>query len=180
MMRPPFDRAERHPVIAPAPAESRIAVFVSGLDDIPSGRAAVALANALHRRGHGLDIVAPMGGGPLRTALLPGIGQIDLAKRHTATSVLALARIVAERRPAGLIGSGADAGLVALAAARLSRCGTPVAVLEDAPSPSEQRLRRFLLSRLQPCAAVPLSSVNVDPEEATRIVLTVFGLPDVA
>ena len=163
---------------APAPPKFHLAVFASGLDDTPSGRAAVALANALHRQGHGLDVVAPMGGGRLRAALHPGIGQIDLGKRHTGTSVLALARIVAERRPAGLIGAGSDAGLVALAAAWLARRGTPVAMLEDAPPPNGG-LRRALQGWLHPRASAVVRGAT-DPDEAVRIFLTACGLPEPA
>ncbi|WP_174437164.1 hypothetical protein, partial [Azospirillum formosense] len=155
----------------------RLAVFVSGLDDTPAGRAAVGLAGALRRRGYGLDVMAPMGGGSLRAVLHPCIGQIDLAKRHTGTSVLALARIVAERRPAGLIGVGEDAGLVALGAVRLARQGTPVAVLEDSPL-SDGGLRRALRRWLHPRAAAVVSGAT-EPEEAARFILTAFGFPDV-
>lgn len=111
----------------PAP---RLAVFVPDLKDGPAQRAMVALANGAVRRGFAVDVVAPMGGGPLRARLDKGVGQIDLAKRHTATSVLALARILAERRPAALVSAGAVANVVALAAALLARQGTPVVVAE--------------------------------------------------
>nr|WP_246472327.1 hypothetical protein [Azospirillum tabaci] len=146
------------------------------MDDTPAGRAAVALADALRRRGYALDVVAPMGGGTLRAALHPGIGQIDLAKRHTVTSVLALARIVAERRPAGLVGVGSDPGLVALAAARLARQTTPAAVLEDMP-PSDGGLRRALRKWLHPQAAAVVSGA-LEPEEAARLILTAFAIPN--
>ncbi|AWJ82803.1 hypothetical protein TSH58p_04270 [Azospirillum sp. TSH58] len=154
----------------------RLALFVSGLDDTPAGRAAVALAEALRRRGCGLDVVAPMGGGTLRAALHTGIGQIDLAKRHTAGSVLALARIVAERRPVGLVGVGSDAGLVALGAVRLARQGTPAAVLEEPPT-SDGVLRRALRGWLHPRAAAVLHG-GADPEAAARSLLAAFGLPE--
>jgi len=83
----------------PCATAFRIAVFVPDLNDRPDRRAAVALAHALHAQGHPVDLVAPMGGGALRAGLDPAIGQIDLAKRHAATSPLALARCLAERRP---------------------------------------------------------------------------------
>ncbi|MDQ2102614.1 hypothetical protein [Azospirillum isscasi] len=182
-MMPPLSTVPDAPAVnASAPPESRIAVFVSGLDDTPSGRAAVALANALHRRTQALDVVAPMGGGPLRAALHPGIGQIDLAKRHTATSILALARIVAERRPAGLVGAGSDAGLAALAAARLAGRDTPVAVpvavLDDSPPP-QGGLRRALRGWLHPRASA-ISDGATTPEEAARLFLAAFGFPEPA
>ncbi|MBK3735247.1 hypothetical protein GAY29_19475 [Azospirillum brasilense] len=166
---------------SPSLPPPRLAVFVSGLDDSPVGRAAGGVANAVQRWGYGLDVIAPMGGGPLRAALHPGIGQIDLAKRHTGTSVLALSRIVAERRPAGLVGVGSDAGLVALAAARLARQGTPTAVLETALPPGGA-LRRALRGWLHPRAAIVLSGAvtnpETDPEAAARLVLTAFGFPE--
>nr|WP_247884401.1 glycosyltransferase family 4 protein [Azospirillum sp. OGB3] len=146
------------------------------MDDTPAGRAAVSLAHALQRRGYGLDVVAPMGGGPLRAALHPGIGQIDLAKRHTNTSVLALARILAERRPSGLVGVGNDAGLVALAAVRLARQGTPTAVLEDTQR-SDSRLQRALGRWLHPRASM-VSPLFMDPGEAAPLILAAFGLRD--
>ena len=178
-MMPPLSTMPNAPSVnTTAQPTFRLAVFVSGLDDTPSGRTAVALANALYRRGHELDMVAPMGGGRLRAALHPGIGQIDLAKRHTGASVLALARIVAERRPAGLIGAGMDAGLVALAAARLARRGTPVAILEDV-QPPDGWLRRALRGWLHPRASAVVRGAT-DPDEAARIFLTTCGLTELA
>ncbi|CAO3374713.1 hypothetical protein [Azospirillum argentinense] len=175
---PPLSTASAAPSVnASSLPPPRLAVFVSGLDDTPAGHAAVGLAHALQRRGYGLDVVAPMGGGPLRAALHPGIGQIDLAKRHTGTAVLALARIVAERRPAGLVGVGTDAGLVALAAARLARQGTPAAVLEDTAPPGDG-VRRALRGWLHPRAAAVADGAATDPEAAARLFLAAFGLPE--
>lgn len=85
------------PSLTPAPLA--IALFLPDLADRPDRRAAVDLAHGLLRTGSAVDVVAPMGGGPLRAALDPAIGQIDLAKRHAATSALALARAVSERQP---------------------------------------------------------------------------------
>ncbi|MBP2226922.1 hypothetical protein J2847_000189 [Azospirillum agricola] len=103
----------------------RVAVFVPDLSDAPDRRAAVAIAHALHRDGHPVDLVAPMGGGALRATLDPAIGQIDLAKRHAATSPLALARCLAERRPA-VLAVPASVAWIARLAVRLARSRTPV------------------------------------------------------
>lgn len=107
-------------MIAPPPPSARVAVFVPDLSDAPGRAAAVTLANALLAAGHPVDVVAPMGGGALRAGLDPGIGQIDLAKRHAATSPLALARYAAERRPALLAAPMSVAWVVRLAL-RLAR-----------------------------------------------------------
>ncbi|MBP2314537.1 glycosyltransferase [Azospirillum soli] len=127
----------------------RFAVFVPNLEEGPAQRALVALANGLRRRGFAVDVVAPMGGGALRAGLDPAIGQIDLAKRHTATSALALARILAERQPAALVAAGATANVVALAAAILARQGTPVVIAEngEAAGGLVDALRRRLYPR---------------------------------
>jgi hypothetical protein len=85
------------PSLTPAPLA--VALFLPDLDDRPDRRSAVDLAHGLLRVGIAVDLVAPMGGGPLRAALDPAVGQIDLAKRHAATSALALARVMAERQP---------------------------------------------------------------------------------
>jgi len=108
----------------------RVAVFVPDLIDRPDRRAAVALAHALRALGHSVDLVAPMGGGPLRATLDPAIGQIDLAKRHAATSPLALARCLAERRPA-VLAAPRSVFRVARLAVRLARAGTRAVVLGD-------------------------------------------------
>ncbi|MCW2237054.1 hypothetical protein [Azospirillum canadense] len=156
----------------PAP---RLALFVPNLDDHPPQHAMVVLANHLHGRGIAIDVVAPMGGGPLRTALRRGIGQIDLAKRHTRTSVLALARILAERRPAGLLAPGGDAGLVAVAAAMLSHTGTRVVLIGRASD--EDGGMRALLSRfLLPRAAARLEGSGDSYDLAERC-LGALGLP---
>lgn len=82
------------------PAPLAVILFQPDLADRPDRRSAIDLAHRLLRTGAAVDVVAPMGGGPLRAALDPAAGQIDLAKRHAATSPLALARVVAERQPA--------------------------------------------------------------------------------
>ncbi|MBP2303453.1 hypothetical protein [Azospirillum picis] len=115
----------------PPPAPSvRIALFLPDLDDRPGRRAAVDLAGRLLEAGLAVDAVAPMGGGALRAALDPAIGQIDLAKRHAATSVLALARVVAERRPA-VLAVPREAAWIAKLAGRLARTGVAVVTLAD-------------------------------------------------
>ena len=136
----------------------RLAVFVPNLEDGPVQRVMVALANALRRRGYAVDVVAPMGGGALRAGLHPDIGQIDLAKRHTATSALALARILAERRPAALVAAGTTANVAALAAAVLSRQGTPVVIAEDGAAAGG--LVEALQRRLYPRAAAIIEGLD--------------------
>lgn len=136
----------------------RLAVFVSNLEDGSVQRVMVALANALRRRGYAVDVVAPMGGGALRAELDPNIGQIDLAKRHTATSALALARILAERRPAALVAAGTTANVAALAAAVLSRQGTPVVIAEDGAAAGG--LVEALQRRLYPRAAAIIEGLD--------------------
>lgn len=160
----------------PAP---RLALFVPNLNDQPPRRVLVALANHLHGRGFAVDVVAPMGGGPLRTALSGGIGQIDLAKRHTRTSVLALARILAERRPAGLLAPGDDAGLVAVAAAMLSRSGTPVVLVGSDSNGEAGRMRALLGRLLRPRAAAVLRDAG-DPQALAERCLGALGLPPAA
>ncbi len=110
----------------------RVALFTPDLTDRADRRAVVALAHALVQAGHPVDLAAPMGGGALRAALDPAIGQIDLAKRHAATSPLALARCLAERRPA-VLAAPASVFWVARLAARLARSpARTVALAADA------------------------------------------------
>lgn len=103
----------------------RLMIFAPHLRDEPPLRRLVALANALVGAGVAVDLVSPMGGGPLRATLDPRVGQIDLAKRHVATSMLALARVLSERRPVGLVAAAAT-GWVATGAAVLARTGVMV------------------------------------------------------
>ncbi|MFD1624420.1 hypothetical protein [Azospirillum griseum] len=98
----------------------RIALFTADLTDRPDRRALVALAHALADLGHPVDLVAPMGGGSLRAGLDPAIGQIDLCNRWAATSAFALARCVAERRPA-VLAVPVSVAWVARLAVRLAR-----------------------------------------------------------
>ncbi|CAO3423035.1 hypothetical protein [Azospirillum endophyticum] len=115
------------PSITPAPLA--IALFLPDLVDRPDRRSAVELAHGLLRAGAAVDVVAPMGGGPLRAALDPAIGQIDLAKRHAATSALALARVLAERRPA-LLATPRNVAWVGRLALWLARSGARQVVLD--------------------------------------------------
>lgn len=115
------------PSLAAAPL--RIALFLPDLDDRPDRLAAVGLAHDLLRDGAAVDVVAPTGGGSLRAALDPAIGQIGLGKRHAATSVLALARVVAERQP-GLLAVPREAAWVGRLALRLARSGATLVLLD--------------------------------------------------
>ncbi|PWC82064.1 hypothetical protein TSH100_25360 [Azospirillum sp. TSH100] len=105
-----------------------IALFLPDLTSRPDRRAAVDLAHGLLHAGAAVDVVAPMGGGPLRASLDPAIGQIDLAKRHAATSALALARVVSERRPA-LLAMPREVAWVGRVALMLARSVAKLVVL---------------------------------------------------
>lgn len=111
------------------PAPNAVALFLPDLKDRLDRRSAVDLAHGLLRAGVAVDVVAPMGGGPLRAALDPAVGQIDLAKRHAATSPLALARVLAERQPS-LLAIPREVAWVGRLALRLARGGAPLVVLE--------------------------------------------------
>ena len=115
------------PSLIPAPLA--VALFLSDLEDRPDRRSAVDLAHGLLRAGVAVDVVAPMGGGPLRAALNPAVGQIDLAKRHAATSALALARVMAERQPA-LLATPREVAWVGRLALRLARSEARLVALE--------------------------------------------------
>lgn len=109
----------------------RVALFVPDLAEAPGRADAVALANRLPGEGFAVDLIAPRGGGPLRAGLDPTVGQIDLAHRHAATAALALARIVAERRPAilAVLSPVVRVGRLALL---LARSGAALVVVTDA------------------------------------------------
>lgn len=111
------------------PASLTVVLFLPDLADRPDRRSAIDLAHGLLRAGVAVDVAAPMGGGPLRAALDPDIGQIDLAKRHAATSALALARMVAERRPA-LLAIPREVAWVGRLALTLARSNARLVVLE--------------------------------------------------
>ncbi|KAA0593505.1 hypothetical protein J2848_000673 [Azospirillum lipoferum] len=114
------------PSLTPAPLS--IALFLPDLADRPDRRAAVDLAHGVLHAGVAVDVVAPMGGGPLRATLDPAIGQIDLAKRHAATSALALARVVSERQPT-LLAIPQEVAWVGQLALRLARSDARLIVL---------------------------------------------------
>ncbi|GLR78644.1 hypothetical protein HUE56_17630 [Azospirillum oryzae] len=115
------------PSLAPAPLA--ITLFLPDLEDRPDRRSTVDLAHGLLRAGVAVDVVVPMGGGPLRAALNPAVGQIDLAKRHAATSALALARVIAERQPS-LLALPRDVSWVGRLALWLGRSDARLVVLE--------------------------------------------------
>ena len=115
------------PSITPAPLV--VTLFLPDLADRPDRRSAIALAHGLLRAGAAVAVVAPMGGGPLRAALAPAIGQIDLAKRHAATSALALARMLAERRPS-LLATPREVAWVGRLSLWLARSSARLVVLE--------------------------------------------------
>ncbi len=115
------------PSLTPAPLA--VTLFLPDLADRPDRRSAVDLAHRLLRAGVAVDVVAPMGGGPLRAALNPAVGQIDLAKCHAATSALALARVMAERQPS-LLALPREVAWVGRLARWLGRSDARLVVLE--------------------------------------------------
>lgn len=104
----------------------RLALFLPDLDQQPGRPALISLANAALDDGWSVDVMAPMGGGVLRSTLDRRIGQIDLNRRHVTSSLGTLARALAERRP-NLVIAGEDwPGLIAACALRLARQRSPL------------------------------------------------------
>ena len=132
----------------------RLAFFLPDLDRQAGRSALVDVANHAVDHCWAVDVMAPMGGGVLRGTLDLRIGQIDLNRRHVATSLGTLARALAERRPHLLIAADEWPGVIAACSLRLARQPIPLWVMTescdgDASALTGEQIRyRRWLSRL--------------------------------
>jgi glycosyltransferase involved in cell wall biosynthesis len=105
-----------------------IAFFLPSLHGGGAERVIVNLIQGIAERGLPVDLVLSAAAGTYLDQLPPAVRLVDLRARRTLGSIGPLTGYLRRERPRVLISSMSHVNLVALWAARLARCGTPVVV----------------------------------------------------
>jgi glycosyltransferase involved in cell wall biosynthesis len=118
---------------------ARIALFLPLLGVGGAERVFFRLARGFAQRGHEVDLVLANATGPLRGEVPAEANLINLGASRVLWSIPRLARYLRERRPHALLATIAHANLAAIAAKRLARVSTLVAIREASTSKAERR-----------------------------------------
>ncbi|MET0090967.1 MAG: glycosyltransferase [Candidatus Thiodiazotropha sp.] len=143
----------------PEHAAPDLAVLVSFSGEGGVERMILNLVNALAEQGVRLDLLLIKTRSKHLEALHPSINRIDLGSRHTATSLLPLARYLKRVKPPALLAAKDRAGRIAVLARSLAgppstrlvmRLGTNLTAALAHKSPWRMRLRRLPIRLLYP------------------------------
>jgi glycosyltransferase involved in cell wall biosynthesis len=143
-------------VEAPAP----LALFLPTLDDGGAERVMLQLGACFSARGHAVDLVLAIPGGPLESQIPPGLRVVNLAARRTTRALPALVQYLRRERPAALLSTLEHSNILAVWASWLSRTGARIVLREaNVLLPREQmrgmrpHLLRALMRRFYSSAA---------------------------
>ncbi|MET0029439.1 MAG: glycosyltransferase [Candidatus Thiodiazotropha sp.] len=143
----------------PEHAAPDLAVLVSFSGEGGVERMILNLVNALAEQGVRLDLLLIKTRSKHLETLHPSINRIDLGSRHTATSLLPLARYLKRVKPPALLAAKDRAGRIAVLARSLAgtpstrlvmRLGTNLTAALAHKSPWRMRLRRLPIRLLYP------------------------------
>jgi glycosyltransferase involved in cell wall biosynthesis len=122
-----FDRMTDASVVA---GPARLALFLPMLEDGGAERVMLQLAASFARRGHDVDLVVAVAGGPLDSQVPPGVRVVELGARRALAALPSLARYLSRERPRALLSTLEHANIMAVWAARLARTDARVVLRE--------------------------------------------------
>jgi glycosyltransferase involved in cell wall biosynthesis len=162
-------------------SQAPIAFFLPSVRAGGAQRVIVNLAQGIAERGLPVDVVLAVAEGAFLSQLPPAVRVVDLGAGRLLRSLGPLAAYLRRTRPRVLVSSISHANLIALWAARLARCSTPVVVTEHTTvslanvpgSRLAERLGPYLVRSFYPWAA---SVVAVSRGAADDLARTT-GLP---
>ncbi len=139
--------------------DTRIALFLPRLDDGGAERVMLQLCKGFAARGHDVDLVVAVPGGPLESQVPTVARRIDLGAKRNVAALPAFVRYLRRERPAALLSTLEYGNILAVWAAKLARVKTRV-VLREAnvllPQDQMRGLRphaeRALMRRFYPMA----------------------------
>ncbi len=144
-----------------------LALFLPTLDDGGAERVMLQLASAFSARGHAVDLVLGIPGGPLTSQIPAGPRVVDLAARRTTAALPAFVRYLRRERPRALLSTLEHANVLSVWAARLSLTGTRVVLREanvllprDQMHGLQPHLLRALMRGFYPLAAAIVAVSN--------------------
>ena len=84
-------------------AESPLALFLPRLEDGGAERVMLQLCAGFTKRGHSVDLVVAIPGGPLEKRIPEGIRVVDLAMKRSIAALPALAAYLRRERPSAIL-----------------------------------------------------------------------------
>jgi glycosyltransferase involved in cell wall biosynthesis len=148
---------ERRPTFPPPVAPGRpprLALFLPTLDDGGAERVILQLGDSFAARGHAVDLVVGIPGGPLDSEIPPTVRVVELGAPRTLRALPALVRYLRRERPPTLLSTLEHSNLLAVWARRLSGVPTRVVLREAsvvlpfaALKGARQRVQRAFMRR---------------------------------
>ncbi len=114
----------------PVGSNERLALFLPTLDDGGAERVMLQLAASFSARGHAVDLVVAIPGGPLEGQVPSGPRPVSLNASRTVLALPALIRYLRRERPAALLSTLEHANVLAIGAAAFARTGIPIVLRE--------------------------------------------------
>jgi glycosyltransferase involved in cell wall biosynthesis len=111
-------------------AGTRLALFLPTLDDGGAERVMLSLGEGFAARGHAVDLVVAIAGGPLDAQVPRSVRVVDLGARRTIAALPALVRYLRRERPSALLSTLEHANILAVSAGLLARSGTRIVLRE--------------------------------------------------
>ena len=114
----------------PVGSNERMALFLPTLDDGGAERVMLQLAASFSARGHSVDLVVAIPGGPLDAQVPPGPRVVSLDASRTILALPALIRYLRRERPIALLSTLEHANVLAVSAGAFARAGIPIVLRE--------------------------------------------------
>jgi glycosyltransferase involved in cell wall biosynthesis len=114
----------------PLTNQTRLALFLPKLDDGGAENVMLQLCASFRARGHEVDLVVGVPGGPLEFKIPSEVNVVNLAARRTASAFPALIGYLRRHRPAALLSTLEHSNVLAAWAAFLARTRTRVVLRE--------------------------------------------------
>jgi glycosyltransferase involved in cell wall biosynthesis len=159
----------------------RLALFLPTLDDGGAERVMLQLASSFTARGHAVDLVLAIPGGPLESQVPPGLRVVDLAAPRTMKALPALVQYLRREKPAALLSTLEHSNILAVWAGWLSRMRTRIVLREaNVLLPNDQmhglrpRLLRALMRRFYRSA----SAIVAVSESVAQSLTSGLGIPE--
>jgi glycosyltransferase involved in cell wall biosynthesis len=116
--------------MGPVSSNERLALFLPTLDDGGAERVMLQLAASFSARGHDVDLVLAIPGGPLDAQVPRGPRVVSLDASRTVLALPALIRYLRRERPVALLSTLEHANVLAVGAAAFARTGVPIVLRE--------------------------------------------------
>jgi glycosyltransferase involved in cell wall biosynthesis len=139
--------------MSPVSSNARLALFLPTLDDGGAERVMLQLAASFSARGHDVDLVLAIPGGPLDAQVPQGPRVVSLDAARTVLALPALVRYLRRERPIALLSTLEHANVLAVGAGAFARTGVPIVLREAnvllprAELDRQARLLRSLMRR---------------------------------